>query len=185
MVKPHPPLDSPHFEAWCEAVGRARAEQKSTSWFVIGHSGREGDPWKVFFESGDEAEARAFFWKRSIGDGRYAKSYKSTSLVYGDPFLEEQRLNTGLPFVRGTDAFDRESERRAWEAREKREEAQKKREARRAKVRIDAGELVRLRVALSPADEALEAEREVLAEQEAGAAQGQSGSRLRLGLGGR
>jgi hypothetical protein len=183
-VKPHPPLDSPQFEAWCEAWERARAEQKSTLWFVIGHSGREGDPWKVFFESGSEAEARAFFWKRSIGDGRYAKSYKSTSLVRGDPFFEEQLLNTGLPFVRGTDPFDRESERRAWEARELREERRKKLQARRAKVRVDAGELVRLRVAVPSADVALGGELE--AEEETGAAQGeaqgeQSGRRVRLG----
>jgi hypothetical protein len=188
-VKPHPPLNDPRFDAWAEAHGRARAEQIAESWFVIGHSGREGDPWKVFFESGDEAEARAFFWKRSIGDGRYAKSYKSTSLVFGSPFLEEQRLNTGLPFVRGTDTWDRSSESRAKEARELREERRKKQEARRAKVRVEEEQLapVRLRFADVGAGEDMEAERELRAVEEAearqGEAVGQSTRRLRFGDG--
>jgi hypothetical protein len=181
-MKPHPPLDDPRFDAWAEAVGRARAEQVAESWFVIGHSGREGDPWKVFFEGGSEAEARAFFWKRSIGDGRYAKSYKSTSLVFGSPFLEEQLANTGLPFVRGVDPSDDGSQRRAREARELREERKKKREAQRAKVRVE--QLARLRFADVGAGEDMEPERELGAVEEAmGAALGQSARRLALGDG--
>ncbi len=160
-------FNDPRWEAFFEARGAARVEKASTSWFVIGNSGREGDDWKVFFESGDEAEAREFFWKRVRGNNRYSKRYKYTSLMYGSAFWGEQRLNVGLPYVAG-EPTDWRSEQRAAEEREARDERRTRKEARKKQVRIAEPEAPRVRVAV-PFEEpiAVLAENEELAEQEA------------------
>jgi hypothetical protein len=166
--------DDPRFDAWIEKVAGERVEVEARSWFVIGHSGRDGDPWKVFFESGDEQEARHFFSERVLGNGRYEKSYRSTVLTYGSPWYGQSNDSRDGGFVAGVDKVDRRSAWRAQEEREARDERRARKEARKARRRfaeVPETEMPRLRIDVSP-EESREVlrEHEQLAEQEAEAA---------------
>ena len=150
-----------------EAV--ARTEQIAASWFVLRHSGREGEPWRVAYESGSETEARAEF-RRILP--RTPISYACTVLVYGSPFGPWDSVDRDgiAPEAWGIPTW--QSARRAREAREKRE-------ARARQIRIEVTP-PRLRIAEPPEPHVpgLDVAEDDIVEQEAGA---RAPARLRVG----
>lgn len=91
-------------------------EPEAPLWYVLRHSGRIGDPWRVIFESRDEKQAEEFFWRKVPRDPN--KAVCCTILTRGGTLWSNWvRLNGHLPNkaglgLKGTVKATREREER-------------------------------------------------------------------------
>lgn len=104
---------------------------RPTLWFVLRHSGRSGERWRVVFQSRSKAEAETFYTRKAYPRHRSDITYAATELYEGGLTWDCKRVQCGGAPLDGSVPIHIDDELKTARARDEREERVAKRLAKR------------------------------------------------------